>query len=89
MFYFRIIFNLTSYRLMMILNALQNTNTMTIPTKIMAMVWSLLCLELFLLLLVLLDEVMLLYNMVLMVVRVMKGMNAMTRKLARRIYPWT
>ena len=73
----------------MILNALQNTNTMTIPTKIMAMVWSLLCLELFLLLLVLLDEVMLLYNMVLMVVRVMKGMNAMTRKLARRIYPWT
>ena len=89
MFYFRIIFNLTSYRLMMILNALQNTKTMTIPTKIMAMVWSLLCLELFLLLLVLLDEVMLLYNMVLMVVRVMKGMNAMTRKLARRIYPWT
>ena len=89
MFYFRIIFNNTSYRLMMILNALQNTNTMTIPTKIMAMVWSLLCLELFLLLLVLLDEVMLLYNMVLMVVRVMKGMNAMTRKLARRIYPWT
>ena len=73
----------------MILNALQNTKTMTIPTKIMAMVWSLLCLELFLLLLVLLDEVMLLYNMVLMVVRVMKGMNAMTRKLARRIYPWT
>ena len=75
---------LTSQRLMMILKMLQMTKTTTIPTSIMAILRSRFCLLLDLMLAVVL-LVMVRQSMLLIAVKMRKGMKAMTRKLARRM----